>query len=64
MEQSKRARSILPAVGILFILGVMSLSRFSPHVRSVDAVGLTGSGFAFGVGFALLVLSVRGKIKL
>jgi hypothetical protein len=60
MERSKRPLSM---VVILFVIGAISLSRFSHNVRSVDVVGLSGAGFAFGVGFAFLLLGLRGKIK-
>ena len=60
MESSRR---FLPLVGFLFIVGIVGLFQFSQNVRSLDAVGLSGSGFALGVGFALLVLGFRGKIK-
>lgn len=61
MERSKR---LFPLVGILFIIGTAGLVRFSQNVRSVDAVGLSGAGFAFGVGFAFLVLGLTARIKL
>jgi len=60
MENSRR---ILPLVALLFTFGALGLSRYSHNVRSVDAVGLSGSGAALGVGFALLVLGFAGKIK-
>jgi hypothetical protein len=50
-------------IGMLFILGTVSLSRFSHNVRSVDVLGLSGAGFAFGVGFAFLIMSMTGKLK-
>ena len=60
MESSRR---FLPLVGVLFIVGIAGLVRFSQNVRSVDVVGLTGSGFALGVGFVLLIVGAAGKIK-
>lgn len=60
MEHSRR---ILPIVVLLFIIGAVGLLRFSANVRGVEAVGLSGSGFAFGVGFILLVLGLTGRIK-
>jgi hypothetical protein len=60
MENSRR---FLPLVGILFIVGMVGLLRFSQNVSSVDVVGLSGSGFALGVGFVLLILGFAGKIK-
>jgi hypothetical protein len=60
----ERSRRLLPLAGILFIIGAAGLSRFAPNVRAVDAVGLSGGGFALGVGFALLVLVLAGRIKL
>jgi len=59
----ERSRSFLPLVGVLFIVGIVGLVRFSQNMRSVDVVGLTGSGFALGVGFVLLLLGFAGKIK-
>ena len=59
----KSFRRLLPLTGLLFVLGVVGLTRFSEGVRSVDVVGLSGSGFAFGVGFAFLVLGLSGRIK-
>jgi hypothetical protein len=56
-------RRIIPTVGILFIIGVTGLIRFSPEVRSVDVVGLSGAGFALGVAFAFLVLGFTGRLK-
>jgi hypothetical protein len=49
--------------GLLFIVGAAALSRFSHNVRSVDVVGLSGSGFALGVGFVLLIFGFTGRIK-
>ncbi len=60
----ERSRRLFPLAGFLFIIGTVSLFRFSQNVRSVDVVGLSGSGFAFGVGFAFLVLGLTGRIKL
>ena len=59
----ERSRRLLPVAALLFTIGAVTLSRFSHNVRSVDAVGLSGSGFAFGVGFAFLVLELAGRIK-
>ena len=60
MESSKR---IAPMVGILFIIGVSTLTHFSQDVRAVVVVGLSGAGFAMGVGFAFLVLAATGRLK-
>ena len=53
---------LLPFATILFIVGVATLSRFASGVRSVDAVGLSGGGFAIGVGFAMLVYVLTATI--
>jgi len=50
-------------VGVLLIVGLAGLVRFAQDVRGVDMVGLTGSGFALGVGVVLLILGFTGKIK-
>ena len=60
----KSSRRFLPVVGILFIVGMSGIVRFSQNVRSVDVAGLSGSGFALGVGFVLLILGFTGKINL
>lgn len=59
MNASKR---LLPLAGLLFAVGAAGLSHFSSNVRSVDAVGLSGAGFAIGVGFAFLIFSFKGKV--
>ena len=60
----RSGRRIVPMVGMLFIIGAMSLSKFSPGVRGVAIVGLSGAGFAIGVGFAFLIMSLRGWLKM
>lgn len=57
----KRRRPVLVALP-LFTIGVVTLSRFAHDVRSVVAVGLSGGGFAIGVGFALLVFGFSGQL--
>jgi len=59
MEQ----RRVFPLAALLFVIGAATLSRFSHDIRSVAVVGLSGGGFAIGVGFALLVLGARGRLK-
>ena len=48
--------ALLPLASILLVVGVAGLSRSAAHVRAVDAVGLSGAGFAIGVAAVLLVL--------
>lgn len=60
MKNSKR---FAPPVAILIVFGIIGLLRFSEGVRTVNAVGLSGSGFALGVGFLLLVLGFTGKLN-
>lgn len=60
MEHSRR---LYPLAALLFVIGAAGLSHFSGNVRDVDAIGLSGAGFALGVGFALLTLALTGKIK-
>jgi hypothetical protein len=55
-------RPLLPLAVLLFIIGTVTLSRFSHDVRSVVVVGLSGGGFAIGVGFAFLMLGLRGRL--
>ncbi|MFN8425486.1 MAG: hypothetical protein U0X87_04400 [Anaerolineales bacterium] len=60
MKNSKR---FPPSVAIIIVFGIIGLLRFSEGVRLVNAVGLSGSGFALGVGFLLLVLGFTGKLN-
>jgi len=60
MERSKR---LVPLALILFMIAAVTVSRFGGRVRTVEAVGLSGSGFAFGVGATLLVLAFTGRVK-
>jgi hypothetical protein len=48
-------RRLWPLAVLLFVVGAGTFSRFASHVRTVDAVGLSGAGFSIGVGFALLM---------
>ena len=58
----KRRRPVVVALP-LFVVGAATLSRFAHDVRTVVAVGLSGGGFAIGVGFALLVFGLTGQLK-
>ncbi|HEV8267979.1 MAG TPA: hypothetical protein VGR00_07095 [Thermoanaerobaculia bacterium] len=60
MERSKR---LVPLALILFMVAAVTMSRFAGRVRTVEAVGLSGSGFAFGVGATLLVMVLAGRVK-
>jgi hypothetical protein len=62
-----RNRKLIPSILLLVIIGAgrlqQTLSRPRMEtVRGVDIVSLTGSGFCFGIAFALLVLTLRGRI--
>jgi hypothetical protein len=57
----KRRSPLLVALP-LFTLGAVTLSRFAHDVRAVVAVGLSGGGFAIGVGFVLLVFGLTGQL--
>lgn len=59
MSMERRRR--LPLAALLFVIGFATLSRFSHDVRTVVAVGLSGGGFAIGVGFALLTFGTWGR---
>ena len=58
----KRRRPVVLALP-LFAVGAATLSRFAQDVRAVVAVGLSGGGFAIGVGFALLVFGLTGHLN-
>jgi hypothetical protein len=47
-------RMVSPGL-VLIILGVITISRFTVGVRNVAIVGLSGGGFALGMGLAFLV---------
>ena len=57
----KNAKPALPLAVLLFIIGIAALSRFSSGIRAVDAVGLSGGGFAMGVGFMIFVFALTGR---
>jgi hypothetical protein len=46
---------------LLFFIGLMTLTRFSQDVRS--AVGLSGGGFAMGVGVVGFIMAFRARGK-
>jgi hypothetical protein len=54
-------RRLLPLVALLFVIAAATLSRFAARVPAVDAVGLSGGGFALGVGFAFLVCALTRR---
>ena len=56
-------KRVLPVTVLLFTIGAATLSRFSHEVRAVNAVGLSGGGFAIGVGFTLLLLGLAGRLR-
>jgi hypothetical protein len=58
-----KTRPPLPIALPLFTIGAVALSRFAHDVRAVAAVGLSGGGFAIGVGFAILVFGLTGQLK-
>ena len=47
----------------LFVVGAGTLFHFSQNVRSVDAVGLSGSGFALGVAVFAFITALRARNK-
>ena len=53
----------MPVAVLLFVIGAATLSRFAHEVRGVVAVGLSGAGFAIGVGFAMLMFGPAGLRK-
>ena len=56
-------RSIIPLAGFCIFMGISGLFRWAPHVRSVDAVGISGSAFTLGIGVMILVFALAGRIK-
>jgi hypothetical protein len=46
---------------LLLLVGFATLSHFGAHVRSVDAVGLSGSGFSLGIAASGLFAVIRGS---
>ena len=66
VEGFMRNRRLLPVLILVFIgAGTLQQTLNRPQmeaVRSVDIVSLTGAGFCFGIAFAFLVLTLRGRI--
>ena len=52
-----KRRPLAPLAVLLFMIGGATLARFAHDVRSVAVVGLSGAGFAIGVGFAFLLVA-------
>jgi hypothetical protein len=46
---------------LLLIVGVGNLVRFSQNVRAVEAVGLSGGGFAIGLAVFGLIMTLRSR---
>jgi hypothetical protein len=61
MEQRNRPNAV--AFAVPFFIGLMTLTRFSEHVRPVDVLALSGSGAAIGIGIAGFVLSFKLRRK-
>ena len=60
----ERSRAVNPwPFAALFFVGLMTLTRFSQNVRSVEAVGLSGGGFAMGVGLVGFIIAFRARRK-
>jgi hypothetical protein len=58
----QRSHSLNPVpFALLVVIGIATLTHFAPRVRSVDAVGLSGSGFSLGIAAAGLVAAARGR---
>jgi hypothetical protein len=60
----ERSKPVNPwPFGIVFFVGLMTLTRFAQDVRSVDAVGLSGGGFAIGIGMLGFIMALRARRK-
>ena len=60
MEQSKQNFAIL---ALLVLIGIGSIVRFSPHVRAVQVVGISGGGAACGAALFGFVFALKSKRK-
>ena len=60
MEQSKPNFAIL---ALLVIIGIGSIVRFSPNVRPVQVVGISGGGAACGVALFGFVFALKSRKK-
>lgn len=58
-----KKKNVTAFVIIFLIIGIMGLLRFSGNVRTVDMVGLFGSGLACGVALMGMVSILRSKTK-
>jgi len=54
--------SPIPFVAV-FVVGAGTLFHFAQNVRSVDAVGLSGGGFALGVAMFAFLTAFRARNK-
>jgi hypothetical protein len=59
----KRSKSLLPLAAVLFMIGASGLSHYSSNVRGLNVVGLSGAGFALGVGFVFLILELSNRTR-
>ena len=60
MERTSR---VWPIAIVLLIIGIADVSHFSPRVRLVEAMGLSGGGFAWGMGFMLVASRLRKRLE-
>jgi hypothetical protein len=56
-------KSILAALAPLFVIGIGSLVRFSPGVRPVAVVGLSGGGAACGAALFGIIFVLVSKSR-
>lgn len=58
-----RPKAIAVNVALLIMVGGLGLMRFSDGVRTVQVLGLFGSGMAVGVALISIMNALRAKSK-
>ena len=54
---------VFALVSLMLVLGLVGMSNFSKDLRTVQVVGLLGSGACLGVALVLLIFRITGVIK-
>ena len=56
-------KSVTAIVVVLVMFGVLNLIHFSEGVRTVQVVGLLGSGMCIAAAIFIITASIRAKTK-
>ncbi len=58
-----RARSNLPVLAMLGVMGLGAIVRFSQGVRGAQVVGLSGGGAACGAALVGFIWALKTRVK-